>query len=83
VTRLNPAPISPIEAHTVATLPDVHLGAKTVWLYLRAVADPQRRKDLADALGLDGSTITRSLKALSDHGLVRQVHGVWLAEVAE
>jgi len=83
VTRLHTTPISPIEAHTVATLPEVHLGAKVTWLYLRAVSDPQRRKDLADALGLDGSTITRSLKALNDHGLVYQVNGVWVAEVSQ
>lgn len=81
MTRLSPQPIAPAEIHTVTTHEDLHPSAKIIWAYLRAVNDPQRRVDLATALGLDGQTVTRNLRALAGHGLVRQVHGVWVAEV--
>jgi DNA-binding MarR family transcriptional regulator len=83
VTRLNPEPISAAEVHAVTTHADLHPSAKIIAMHLRAVAYPQRRKDLAEALGVDAQTVTRSLRALSEHGLVRQVSGLWVAEVQQ
>jgi hypothetical protein len=80
VTRLNTEPIPAAETHSVATSADLRPSGKIIWLHMRSVADPQRVVDLAAALRLDRQTVTRNLRALADHGLVRQVNGVWISE---
>jgi predicted ArsR family transcriptional regulator len=80
MTRLNLKPVSTEEIHAVLTDPDFTHTAKVVWTYIRAVADPQLIKPMAEVLGMAENTVWRSLTALEARGLVRKVSGVWMAE---
>ncbi|MFJ4517474.1 hypothetical protein [Streptomyces sp. NPDC088816] len=79
MTRLNES-VPALEIHAVMTDQDLTHTAKVVWVYMRASTDPQRMRPMTGTLGMAKATVERSLKALEAKGLVRRVHGVWLAE---
>ncbi|MEU6651303.1 hypothetical protein ABZ904_18120 [Streptomyces sp. NPDC046900] len=80
MTRLSAEPVPTDEIYGVMTDQDLTHTAKVVWTYVKAVADPQRIKPMAEVLGMAENTVWRCLTSLEAKGLVRRVSGVWLAE---
>ncbi|WP_406431582.1 MarR family transcriptional regulator [Streptomyces sp. NBC_01589] len=82
MTRLNPELPSAEQISTVLTDQDLTVYARLIWTYLNVADEPQNSSSLIDALGISPSTVSRSVAALLERGLIRRVSGVWLAEEA-
>jgi DNA-binding MarR family transcriptional regulator len=65
-----------------AVLTDQNLTvyARVIWTFLNVADEPHNSNSLIDATGISPSTVSRSLAVLQKRGLVRRVHGVWMAE---
>ncbi|MGW3154031.1 helix-turn-helix domain-containing protein [Streptomyces sp. NPDC001089] len=77
------SPMSDQALTAVATDENLTHAARLVWVHLRNVQMPQRQIGLARALGMDKSTVARSLTALAQRGLVSKADGFWMAVTPE
>jgi DNA-binding MarR family transcriptional regulator len=54
--------------------------ARLIWTFLNVAHEPQNSNALIDATGISPSTVSRSLAALRERGLVRRVSGTWMPQ---